>query len=994
MSNMLLIWKPLLLASLHFISTIGFTQVTEKWVKRQNGDANTHDIARDLVIDCKGNIIVTGLIDGNENLSNTNWATIKYNDDGDTKWVKKYKGPGNGDDEATAITTDNNGNIYVTGWSTGIGTSSDFTTIKYDDDGDIKWVRRYNGPGNSSDEAFAIAVDADGNVYITGRSTGSGTAEDITTIKYDEDGHTEWIRRYNGPGNERDQPTAIAVDKKGNVYVTGWSAGIGTGSDITTIKYDDDGDLKWVSRYNGPVNEFDRANDLALDENGNVYVTGSITTHVIEDFGIISDIATIKYNTLGQQQWLAVFSREGHDEGNALAVDAAGNVYIGGITGSAPGNPDNDYVTIKYNTAGVQQWEAFLEGTGNDENSLVHDLLLDKTGNVYITGALSVRIVGVNFFINETDYATVKYNSNGVQQWAATYDGPGNASDIAFAMGLDNNGNIYVTGRSAIDRFDFATIKYDADGEQEWLKRYNGQNVQVKGGPDFATALALDKHGNVHVTGGITRLHTGMDYTTYKYDPDANRIWKKTYNGLGVGPDKASAIAVDAKGNVYITGTSDGGGTRDDYTTVKYDKYGDTKWVRRYNGPGNSNDQATAIAVDENGNVYVTGLSFGNSPDYATIKYDNSGNTIWIKRYNGPGNTSDQATAIAVDIQGNVYITGHSQGSGSESDYATIKYDANGNEQWTARYNGPDNYLDEANALALDANGNVYVTGGSWGGGTEDFATIKYNTAGVLQWVARYDGSTSSGFDKARDIAVDVSGNVYVTGQSQGDYTTIKYNTAGVQQWLAAYNNGSEDIANALALDARGNVYVTGSSRSTNGFFEDYATIKYNAAGLEQWVARYDGPGHTVDIATAIAVDDDGHVYVTGHSSGDQTFFDGSSSDYATIKYEQTPGNERISQPVITNSDLPASFQVTVAPNPAAVATKIFYELPFEGRVIIQVFDLLGRQITTLTDATKPAGFHNEEFNVTTLQKGIYVYRIKVKTEKTEWSQTGKLKIN
>ncbi|HEX6432070.1 MAG TPA: SBBP repeat-containing protein [Niastella sp.] len=960
MKNMLLSRKSLLLSCLFFTSAIGFAQVTEKWVKRQNGDANAQDIARGLVVDCKGNIIVTGLSDGDENISNTNWATIKYNDDGDTKWIKRYNGPGNGSDEATAIATDSQGNVYVTGWSTGTGTGSDYTTIKYNDDGDTKWVKRYNGPGNEIDQAFAIAVDSAGNVYVTGSSTGTGTAGDITTIKYDDDGNTKWVQRYNGPGNGSDQATTIAVDKNGNVYVTGWSTGSGTGRDITIIKYNNDGIQQWVSTYNGPVNDLDQANDLALDPYGNVYITGFITTFVIEGEGNETSIATIKYNASGLQQWAAIYNREQIDKGNALAVDAFGNVYITGISGPVTEDPVNDYVTLKYNTAGVQQWEAIFTGTGTDQNGQARDLVLDKAGNVYITGSASIQ--------TETDYTTVKYNNNGVQQWVATYDGPGNASDIAFAMGIDNNGNIYVTGRSQIDNYDYATVKYNADGKQKWVERFNGRNEQIKGGPDFANALALDKNGNVHVTGGITRLNTGMDYTTYKYDEGANRIWKKTYSGTGIGPDAASAIAVDAKGNVYVTGTSDGGAIRDDYATVKYDKNGDTKWVRRYNGPGNATDQATAIAVDNEGNVYVTGESIasGSFGDYATIKYDKNGNEKWVRRYNGPGNSSDRANAIAVDQSGNVYVTGRSFDSGSLDDYATIKYDANGNELWVVRYNGGTGN-DEARALVVDVAGNVYITGLSFGSDSYDYATIKYNTAGVQQWVVRYNSSADifNSFDDARDIAIDASGNVYVTGESQSDYTTIKYNAAGVEQWVARYNGGPgnpQDIANALALDDLGNVYVTGGSRVNNNVFEDYATVKYNAAGVQQWAARYDGPGGLTDIATAIGLDDDGNVYITGHSVGI-----GTSSDYATIKYEQT---SLITTRSATNPDQNnlvdeerglANLRAKAFPN----AFTQYINLQWSGSdkpVNITITDMLGRLVEKRTNlassGTIKTGYH------------------------------------
>lgn len=109
----------------------------------------------------------------------------------------------------------------------------------------------------------------------------------------------------------------------------------------------------------------------------------------------------------------------------------------------------------------------------------------------------------------------------------------------------------------------------------------------------------------------------------------------------------------------------------------------DTAWVRRYNGPGNGEDDAVAIAVDGNGNVYVTGYSLSSTDyDYATIKYNANGDTLWTRRYNGPGNGSDEASAIAVDSNGNVYVTGYSIGSGTNNDFATIKYNSLGIQQW------------------------------------------------------------------------------------------------------------------------------------------------------------------------------------------------------------------------------------------------------------------------------------------------------------------------
>ncbi|MDI6803970.1 MAG: SBBP repeat-containing protein, partial [Bacteroidota bacterium] len=154
------------------------------------------------------------------------------------------------------------------------------------------------------------------------------------------------------------------------------------------------------------------------------------------------------------------------------------------------------------------------------------------------------------------------------------------------------------------------------------------------------------------------------------------------------------------------------------------------EWTANYaSGLVSPDDYGKAAAIDSLGNVFVTGTS---DEDYLTIKYDSSGAQQWVARYNGPGNFYDRANAIALDGSGNVYVTGESFGSGTSFDYATVKYNSAGVEQWVARYNGPGNGWDYATAIALDGSGNVYVTGESLGSGTSfDYATVKYNSAGV-----------------------------------------------------------------------------------------------------------------------------------------------------------------------------------------------------------------------------------------------------------------------
>jgi len=237
----------------------------------------------------------------------------------------------------------------------------------------------------------------------------------------------------------------------------------------------------------------------------------------------------------------------------------------------------------------------------------------------------------------------------------------------------------------------------------------------------------------------------------------------------------------------------------------------DTAWVRTYNGPGNGGDYAAAIAVDGAGNVYVTGYSATNAEwpndfDYVTIKYDAEGDTQWVRRYIGPGatgNNDDYALALAVDGTGNVYVTGHSPGSGTGDDIATIKYLPNGDTGWVRRYNGAANDVDCGNAIALDGAGNVYVTGYSYDAvKSDDYLTIKYDPAGNIQWVITYNGPGSGG-DYAKEMVVDDTGTVYITGNSFGgwppdgmdDYATIKYT-----QSTEVTENNPQNFPNHLYL--------------------------------------------------------------------------------------------------------------------------------------------------------------------------------------------------
>jgi DNA-binding beta-propeller fold protein YncE len=431
--------------------------------------------------------------------------------------------------------------------------------------------------------------------------------------------------------------------------------------------------------------------------------------------------------------------------------------------------------------------------------------------------------------------------SPGAQLWIRSYNGLGNNSDVAKAVAVSPDGKtVYVTGQSVGTSggvYDYATVAYAAaTGTRKWVARYNGPAGSLSNVP---SAVAVSPDGKtVYVTGG-SQVGQLRDYATVAYDAaTGHQLWAKGYNGPLNNDDVATSVAVSPdSATVYVTGGSFGKGAGQDYATIAYAAANGTpRWVRRYNGPGNGNDQANAVTVNPaTGAVYVTGQSPGGpSPsglDYATIAYDASGTKQWVARYAGPGNNTDDATSVTVSpTTGTVYVTGYSWGGASEYDYATIAYTASGTRQWVARYNGPGNNYDVASSVAVSpASGTVYVTGKSTGTGTGyDYATIAYTASGTKSWVSRYD-DPSHGSDIADALAVSpTGGTVYVTGENGTDYATIGYNAAdGTQQWVSHYNGSSVWPSSIAVSPTTGTVFVGATSASTSATGNDYTTIAY-----------------------------------------------------------------------------------------------------------------------------------------------------------------------
>jgi len=497
-----------------------------------------------------------------------------------------------------------------------------------------------------------------------------------------------------------------------------------------------------------------------------------------------------------------------------------------------------------------------------------------------------------------------------------------------------------------------------------WVSRYNGP----AGKSDQVRAMTV-ANGFVYVTGPSDGSKNGnIDYATIKYDANnGQQVWMARYNGPGNGEDWPYAIAVDGAGNVYVTGRSAGNGTNFDYATVKYTPGGVQRWAARYNSPGNRNDIAKAIAVDAAGNVFVTGAAdaenvLGNPNAATTVKYDSLGHQIHVATYDALSNSynynsnTEDGNSVALDAIGNLYVAGNSAGA------LIIKYDTSLQSQWFKNIAGGD-----AHKVLVDASNNVLVTG--WTGQTFKYSS---NSSGDLIWQA----TNSSG--SFWDMALDHAGNVYVTGEGSDYLTEKYDANTGTTLWSKTYvgSGNGPDFARSIAVDGSGNVYVTGHNTVKNGrsTLTCAGTIKYDNSGATKWVALYDSAAKLNSDGFVVATDGDGNVYVAGQGISNAKAND---FDFLTIKYAagssgfttQHSGN-------VAENDVSTVFSLLNYPNPFSNNTTIEYQLPHDGKVKLAIYDLAGKEIASLVNEAKLAGVYKVNFETGKLSSGTYLCKI------------------
>ncbi len=409
-----------------------------------------------------------------------------------------------------------------------------------------QWIKYFGG--SSEDKAYAITVDKDGFIYLGGYTTTTNQGTNFMTVKVNpENGSQVWVRYYNGPASQDDKVYAITVDKLNNVYVAGYSTGIGIGTDMAAVKYNSSGSQLTVYSYNSTTNGDDAALGIAVDDSLNVYLTGYVTLAGY-------DMYIVRFNSAGIYQWGQPYggSANQDDKAYAIKIDDLDHVYIGGYT--INNTTGADFTLLKYNIhTGARSWIAKYDGPAHSDDIAVC-MALSDSNHIYLSGSSKSDTSA-----NSEDFMTVRFNTdNGDTMWTRRYNGSGEGSDKAYAITVDKLDNVYITGGISVlvDTtlfHNFMTIKYNSGGDLQWTAPFdtNLTNCTAK------TLCLSHEEDFLYVAGSVRKgdIADSQDIATVKYDAlSGEKLQASVINGAGNGEDDVYGIRLDTLNDVFLGG--------------------------------------------------------------------------------------------------------------------------------------------------------------------------------------------------------------------------------------------------------------------------------------------------------------------------------------------------------------------------------------------------------------------------------------------------------
>ena len=717
------------------------------------------------------------------------------------------------------------------------------------------WTRFYSsGAASPEDRALDAAVDAEGNLYLTGFSTTTEAKADYLTVALDANGDVRWTAQYDEEGFD-DAARAVTLGPDGSVYVTGHTTRTASGRDATTVKYDNEGNEIWSVRFE----EGDGYSlDVVVGADGSVYVCA----YLGRQEGSLNDLrALIKYDAEGNELWVNRFEMVYFAPSNPLALDTDGNAYV---VGREWDEGSNYALLIKYAPDGRE----LRKTRYSPENELASidpsAALVNGDGNLYITGMDQS---------NAQRAFLVKYDPDGNKLWERFDD----ALRWGFALDVDEEGSVYVTGGHRYPEEEYRTAKYDAVGNRQWITLPS----QIR-----PSKIIAGNDGEVYVSGSFTPVPllklsvannpSSLTVETFDAASGLSLNLVSYSDGLTAGDPDPTPLLAQSSGRLYLIGNRVGDKGDTDFLAIQYDEEGEEKWTTAYSTDGrNDVDLLVSHIVAGDAGVVLGATSRSDTDiDYLISKYDANGTPLWHTRHDEGGR--EQLTAFTVDSSGYVYATGsfdkEANASSRDVGYLTVKLDPEGEVVWSRKRRFQINQTIYVNQIiyisnfsgqhvAVDTEGNVLVAGKSY---VEDaFLLIKYDAAGNQLWEVAVPKSRPD--LQIRGFGLDANGNAYIAWDDFSDYVIAKYDSDGRPLWTARYAIAASSQSVTLAIRPNGEVLLNGLTRGGN---EHYCTtVKLNADGREQWSAVLDfdasEAGHTLFAISNIAVDSEGNAVST-----------------------------------------------------------------------------------------------------------------------------------
>ena len=491
-----------------------------------------------------------------------------------------------------------------------------------------------------------------------------------------------------------------------------------------------------------------------------------------------------------------------------------------------------------------------------------------------------------------------------------------------------------------------------AQSSQEWVRSYSS----IGNGYDEGIDIVTDKFDNIYVAGNSI-LDDQSDIILLKYNPTGELLWSKRFDGFSKN-DQAKDVDIGTDGCVCITGYSENLLSISEFLTIKYDPDGNLLWAKRYSNPAYFGAISTALDIDSDNSVYVTGVSENIIPEYFTIKYSSGGDTIWTTGNYSYGYNAYYPVTINVDELKNVYSA---TGEGGTLIY---KFDSSGiNRDYVRSSSGSSINSNKGSVLGKDS---YYIIGNTFtSDGYPEYLIQKYKIDNFrLQYSRGYNAlHTKNTYDSANAINLGIREDVYITGSSCDSIScyisTVKFDSSLAFKWESIYRTNTNFYSggNGIVKERSGpNVFMTGAN-------DNYLTIKYrNATGESLWVREYNGKGNGVDVSNAIAIDSSGNIIITGRSQ-----ISGNDYDIVTIKYFQQVGVEPV------NNIIPSGFLLMQNfPNPFNPATIVKYIIPSKNNIRLSVYDIEGKEISSLVNSVKNTGQYQAVFDGSKFPSGIY----------------------